>query len=92
MLRACSSGMNGFVGGSDSASGVTGGLMMVSSTSLGVGKGDSEGDVALLARECGRDESKELDEELVLSDGMRNLGGVPELDESAGSTMVGFAL
>ena len=44
--------------------------MLVSSTSLGVGKGDPEGDVALLAREWGRDESKELDEELVLNDGL----------------------
>ena len=64
--------------------------MLVSSTSLGVGKGDSEGDVALLARECGRDESKELEEELVLNDGLRSLGGVPGV-ESTGSTMIGFA-
>ena len=65
ILRTCSFDTNGFVGGSGPASGVPVGLMWVSSTSLGVGKGDSEGDVAVLARDCGREESKELDEKLL---------------------------
>ena len=62
------------------------------STSLVAGGGDPDGEVALLPRDCGRDESKELDEELALSDGARSLGGVPALDEAAGSMIVGFVL
>ena len=94
IFRARSCGSNGFVGGSDSASGMVGGLILVSSygwTPLGVGKGDSDGEVALLPRDCGRDESKELDEELVLSDGTGSLDGVLGLGGAAGSMMIGFA-
>ena len=58
--------------------------------SVGAGEGDPDGEVALLARDCGRDESKEVDEELVLSDGIRRLDGGLELGEAAGSTMIGF--
>lgn len=58
----------------------------------GTGDEDSDAEVALLPRDCGRDDSKELDEELVLSDGLRRRGGVPESGEAVGSTMIGFAL
>lgn len=59
---------------------------------LGLGGEESDGEVALLPRECGREYSKELDEELVLSDGARSLGGGDSSsDEATGSMMVGFA-
>ena len=92
---ACSLDKSWLVGGSDSSFGVTGSLMLVSATSLESGEGDSNVEVALLARDRDRDDSKELDEELVLSEGVRSPDGVPgldELDEAAGSTMIGFAL
>lgn len=69
--------------------------MLVSSygsTSFGHGEGGSVGEVALLPRDCGRDESKEVDEELVLSDGIRSFEGVPGFDETAGSIMTGFVV
>lgn len=63
-----------------------------SSTSFGHGEGGSVGEVALLPRDCGRDESKEADEEPVLRDGIRSLDGVPGFDETAGSIMRGFVV
>ena len=60
-------------------------------SSVGAGEGEPDGEVALLARDCGRDESKEVDEELALSDGIRRLEGGLELGEAGGSTMMGFA-
>lgn len=62
------------------------------STGLVTGEDDSDGEVTLLPRDCGRDDSKEVEEELVLSDGVRSPGVVPTMDEAAGSTMTGFAL
>lgn len=94
LFRGPPSGESVLLRGSGSRSGEVGGLMLVTSygsTSLVAGGGDPDGEVALLPRDCGRDESKELDEELVLSDGARSPGGVPVLDEAAGSTIVGFA-
>ena len=69
--------------------------MLVSSygsTSFEKGEGGSVGEVALLPRDCGRDESKEVVEELVLSDGTRSFEGVPVFDETAGSIMTGFVV
>ena len=56
----------------------------------GLGGEDSDGEVALLPRDCGREDSKELDEELVLSDGARCLGRDSSSDEATGSMMIGF--
>lgn len=54
---------------------------------------DSDGEVALLPRDCGgRDDSKEVEEGLVLSDGLRRPNVVSALDKAAGSMMTGFAL
>lgn len=61
------------------------------STGLVAGEEDSDGEVTLLPRDCGRDDSKEAEEELVSSDGVRSPAVVPALDEAAGSTMTGFA-
>ena len=69
MFRACSFGINGLLGGSGSVSDLAKGLSLYS-LSVGAGEGDPDGEVALLARDCGRDESEEVDEELVLSDGI----------------------
>lgn len=68
-VRACSFGINGLLGGSGSVSDAAKGLNLYS-PSVGAGEGDPDAEVALLARDCGRDESKEVDEELVLSDGI----------------------
>ena len=94
MFIACSFGIDERVGDSGSAPGVVGSLKVVcsyGSTSLGVTEGDSHGEVALLPRDCGRDDSKELDEELLLSDGVRRFKRGPGLGEAAGSIMIGFA-
>ena len=88
IFRACSFGINKVLGDSGSVSDAAKGL--ISLPSVGAGEGDPDGEVALLARDCGRDESKEVDEELVLSDGMWRLDGGLELGEAAGSTMIGF--
>ena len=62
------------------------------STGLIAGEDDSDGEVTLLPRDCGRDDSKEVEEELVSSVGVSSPGVVPAMDEAAGSTMTGFAL
>lgn len=88
-------GKSVLVRGSGSKSSGVGGLRLVGSdgsTSLIPGEEDSDGVVALLSRDCGRDDSKEVEEELVLSDGLRSPGDVSGLDEAAGSIMTGFAL
>ena len=69
IFRACSFGINGLLGGSGSVSDATKGFKSYL-PSVGAGEGDPDGEVALVARDCGRDESKEVDEELVLSDGI----------------------
>lgn len=64
------------------------------------GDGDSDGVVVVegvvalvLARDEGRDEEKELDEELLLRDGARSLDGVPdEAASGSGSMMIGLVL
>ena len=81
-------------GGNGSKSGAVRGLLLASScnsTPLMAGEETSDGDVALLPRDCGRDDAEVSDEELVLSDGARSLGGVPRLADAAGSTIIGFA-
>lgn len=67
-------------------------VTLYGSTSFGHGEGGSVGEVALLPRDCGRDESKKVDEELVLNDGIRSLDGVPGFDETAGSIMSGLVV
>ena len=69
MFRACSFGSNELLGGSSSVSDAAKGLKSYL-PSVGAGEGDPDGEVALLARDCGRDESKEVDEELALSVGI----------------------
>lgn len=95
VFRLGSVGENGSIGGgSGSTSGVVGGLMLVSaygSISPDAGARYSDGEVALLPWECGRNESEELDEELPLNAGARNVDGVPRSDEAAGSIITGFA-
>ena len=81
--------------GRSSTSGGVGALilsMSYGSTCLVAAEEGSDGEVALLPRDCGLDDSKEEEEGLVLSDGVRSPGVVPALDKAAGSTMTGFAL
>ena len=80
------------LGGRSSRSGGVGALMLVfsyGSTCFVAGEEDPVGEVSLLPRDFGRDDSKEVDEELVSSDGARSPG---VLDEAAGSMMIRFAL
>ena len=84
------------LGGRSSRSRGVGGLILFisyGSTFLVLGEEeDSDGEVALLPRDCGRDDSKEVEEGLELSDGGRSHGVVPALGKAAGSMMTGFAL
>ena len=93
-MRVRSFRVDALLGGGDSASSVVGGLMLVNSYGsppLRAGEGYSDSDVALLPRDCGRDESKEADEELVGSGGVRRPDRGPAVGEAVGSTMTGFA-
>ena len=96
-LRDRSFGESVLLRGRSSRSGGVGALILfISSASTCLMAGEEEEDsddvVALLPRDCGRDDSREEEEGLVFSDGVRSPGVVSALGKAAGSMITGFAL